>query len=394
MSNVALVLRRLAERLRAADFTADGLRRLLGITFPDDIGLLNHAPMLERLRGDRSALAVLARLFCLEVSEPAASLRQAIPLAEQTALARLGLLTCRGGMVSARLRIDALDDLCLLADRRFRRPDGRALRLPAGDMVYPASSDSAILAGVVVTREGDRVLDLCSGTGVQGLAVARRVQGVVAGDIGARAVSLARLNAEFNGVSNFEVRQGDLFRPFAGQRYELILANPPFVPSPQRGPAYHSGGALGDRVLRRMLCGITHHLQPGGRAFAISYLALRSGEDLASRLRPWVKRFPGRVLALVLETASPVDLAAAQALFALDKGLAAYAAEVQRWVHFLRRRAVERVVLIMLVAEKRGRHCLDVIEAYQRTLSLPLSKPAQDHVATWLGIEESKGKRE
>jgi len=196
---------------------------------------------------------------------------------------------------------------------------------------------------------------------------------------------LARLNAAMNGAVNVEVRSGDLFAPVAGERFDLILANPPFVPAPQRGPAYHSGGPRGDRVLRRVMAGLGAHLREGGRAVVISHLALRRGETVATAMRPWLARFPGRVLALVLETGTPIDLAAAQALFALDDGFAGYAREVRRWVAYLEHHRIEQVVLLLIAAERSGRAELEVTEAFQRTLPLPLSQPPRVLVERWLG---------
>ena len=256
---------------------------------------------------------------------------------------------------AARLRIDAHGLQYLLADRRFRAPDAGALRLPRGDMVYPPGGDSFLLAEAVPARDGERVLDLCTGSGIQALAVAARAAQVVAIDIGARAAALARINMIVNGTTNVEVRQGDLFAPVRQERFDLLIANPPFVPAPQRGPAYHSGGPRGDRVLRRVVAGLGDHLRDGGRALIISHLALRRGETVAAAVAPWLRGFDGRVLALVLETGTPVDLAAAQALFALDDGFAAYAAEVRRWVAYLDRQRIEQVVLLLMAAERSGR---------------------------------------
>src|SRR5262245_41026405 len=105
---------------------------------PDDVGLLNHAHAVERLRGDGSAAAVALRLFYLETAEPPAALRALLPAEMQRALVRAArLLAPRAGRLHARLRIDAFRSRYLLADRRFHRADRTALGLPAGDMVYP-----------------------------------------------------------------------------------------------------------------------------------------------------------------------------------------------------------------------------------------------------------------
>lgn len=351
--------------------------------FPDDIGLLNRAPAVERLAGNGRAEIAL-RLAFLETAETDVALHRVFGAALTRALAAAGWLRRRSTRLQARLRVDVYEHLVLLADRRFERPDLGALGLPRGDMVYPPGSDSVFLAEAVPVRTDERVLDLCTGSGIQALAVAPRARQVVAVDIGARAVAMARLNAELNESRCVAVRQGDLYRPVAGERFDLIIANPPFVPARSRGPAYHSGGPRGDRVLRRVVTGWDAHLRDGGRAVAISHLAVRRGETVADVLRPWVRGFAGRVLALVLETGTPVDLAAAQSLFALEDGLAAYAREVRDWTAYLRRHHVEQVVALLLAAERTGRAALEVTDAVQRTLPLPLSQPPPTLIANWL----------
>jgi methylase of polypeptide subunit release factors len=345
---------------------------------------LNRAPALERLRDDRSPAAVLARLFYLESAEKPSDLRRIWPQKEWDRLATIGLTRAVGGRVAARLRVDPLAGLYLMADRRMESPDRRALRLPAGDAVYPVGSDSEILSELASVPEGGRVLDLCAGTGVQALKAASLARSVVAVDVGPRAVALARANAALNGIKNVETRRGDLYSPVAGEQFDAIIVNPPFVSSPHRGPAYHSGGPFGDRVLRRAVAGFTKHLRPGGRAFAISHLALRRGDSLDERVRPWAAGFSGRVLVLLLESGSIVDLAAAQALFALDRGLRAYAAEVAAWLTYLRRFRIERIAVVVLAAERGGRRKLDVIDATPRVLPLPMAPPPGERLAAWL----------
>ena len=157
------------------------------------------------------------------------------------------------------------------------------------------------------------------------------------------------------------------------------------MPAPERGPAYHSGGPRGDRILRRVVAGMGSHLRDGGRAVIVSHLAVRRGESVADAVGPWLRDFSGRAVALVLETGAPVDLAAAQALFALDEGFAAYGREVRTWVAYLERHRIEQIVLLLLAAERGGGRGLEVVEAFQRTLPLPLSKPPSTLISEWFG---------
>jgi methylase of polypeptide subunit release factors len=380
--DLTTLLPQLAERLRVAGYGETFLREKLAITHPDDVGLLNRAAAVERLAAQPDAASTLARLFYLESVETLAAARRALP--DLAALARAQLFVVRGGRVRARLRIDAVQDLYVASDRRFESTDAGALSLPRGDMVYPPGSDSLILANLTEVREGARVLDLCTGSGVQGLLASRRASAVTAVDIGPRALAMTRANALLNRVSNVEARRGDLYAAGRGERYDVIIANPPFVPGPSRGPAYHSGGPLGDRVLARILGSADAHLAPGGRLFAVSHLAMRSGEEVGNRIAPWLANFGGRALVLLLESGTPVDLAAAQSLFALERGFAAYGREVHRWVKFLRRNRVDRILFVAVALERGECRAPQVVEAFQRTLPLPLSKAPRTLLDEWL----------
>jgi SAM-dependent methyltransferase len=374
--------RNLRALLRTVGYSTDGLRKALGIGVPDDIGLLNHAATLERLRRDRSRLATLTRLWFLESGEPEGRVASHDTIVE---LQRIRLVRRRSGLLWARLRIDAVGDNWLLSDLRFRSPDMAAFGLPAGDPVYPPSSDSLLLRDAISSVECGTALDLCTGSGVQALGLAARTRRVLAGDVSARAVAVARANAVLNQLGNVEIRRGDLYRPFGRTRFDIIVANPPFVASPYTaGPAYHSGGPTGARVLRRIIAGLPDALAPRGRFFAISHLALRRGETVVSAVRPMFREFAGRALALVLESGSSFDLAAAQSLFALSDGLSAYAAEVRRWGAFLARHHVREIAVVILAAERGGRSGFEAAEAFQRTLPLPLSHPPRHHLEQWL----------
>ncbi len=371
----------LAPRLRAAGYTADTLQRLLHIAVPDDVGLLNHAPALHRAAAaDGSAAATLVRLFFLEADEPYRRVAAALTRRGCDDLVATGLLQRRGPVLRARLRIDPVGEQYIIADRRFRA-SGR-------NPVYPPSSDSLLLRDAIGAAGAQRTLDLCTGSGIQALHLAAHAERVTAVDINPRAAAVTRLNAQLNGIGNLDVLVGDLYAPVRAQQFDLIIANPPFVSSPyETGPAYHSGGPTGDRVLRRIIAGFGTHLRPSGRAFAISHVGLRAGEDLPAVAGRWFSNFPGRALVLLLESGTSVDLAAAQALFALRRGLASYAAEVTRWVSYLQRHRIERVALILVVAERSDRRGLDVVEASSRVLPIPLTPPPTERIAKWLRAE-------
>jgi release factor glutamine methyltransferase len=115
-----------------------------------------------------------------------------------------------------------------------------------------------------------RVLDLCTGSGMLAvLAATRNGSEVTAIDVSRRAVVAAWLNAKLNGVTVRVVR-GDLFEPVAGQRFDLIVSNPPYLPSPDerlpnRGPARAwEAGPSGRAFIDRICATVAEQLRPGG----------------------------------------------------------------------------------------------------------------------------------
>ena len=76
---------------------------------------------------------------------------------------------------------------------------------------------------------GERALDLCTGNGIQAILLAAHADSVVATDVNARALAYTSFNAALNGVDNVETRLGSFLDPVDGERFELVVANPPYV---------------------------------------------------------------------------------------------------------------------------------------------------------------------
>ncbi len=79
-----------------------------------------------------------------------------------------------------------------------------------------------------------RVLDMCTGSGCIAIASALSLPAtrVDAADISGQALQVAQRNVERHGLSDrVKLIQSDLFRSLPAQRYDLILANPPYVPA-------------------------------------------------------------------------------------------------------------------------------------------------------------------
>ena len=152
------------------------------------------------------------------------------------------------------------------------------MRIVALPGVFRPRSDCWLLASTM--REGElargaSVLDLFTGSGALAVAAARSgAHTVTASDLSFRAVLNARLNARMNGVRLRE-RRGDLFAPIAKERFDLILANPPYVPSRNGAPPRRrsecawEAGPTGRLLLDRLCAEAGAHLTPGGSVLLV-----------------------------------------------------------------------------------------------------------------------------
>ncbi|KAA1433033.1 HemK2/MTQ2 family protein methyltransferase [Mycolicibacter arupensis] len=124
-------------------------------------------------------------------------------------------------------------------------PAARPRQAPAHDGVYAPQADSHLLIETI-ERTGlahrARVLDLCTGSGIAAIAAAELgAAGVTAFDICSRAVRCARDNARAAGV-DITVRQGPWDDALKYAPFDLVVANPPYVPSPRHGRPVRSAG--------------------------------------------------------------------------------------------------------------------------------------------------------
>lgn len=139
--------------------------------------------------------------------------------------------------------------------------------------VYRTEDDTDLLIGVM--RRGSyavdrRVLDMGTGSGALAIAAARAgATSVTAVDLSWRSVAATWMNSRLNRAA-VSVRHGDLFAPVAGRRFELVVANPPYVPSESSVLPRHpiarawDAGPDGRALLDRICAGAGDILTPNG----------------------------------------------------------------------------------------------------------------------------------
>jgi release factor glutamine methyltransferase len=142
--------------------------------------------------------------------------------------------------------------------------------------VYRVDRDTALLAAMLRDRVHDRtVLDVGTGTGALALAAAHAgARSVTAVDLSRRSAVAAWLNARLHRAP-VRVLCGDLLEPVRGRRFDVVLANPPYVPASREVPARYrmarcwDAGHDGRLLLDRLTRGLPDVLAPGGRALLV-----------------------------------------------------------------------------------------------------------------------------
>jgi SAM-dependent methyltransferase len=170
-----------------------------------------------------------------------------------------------------------------------------------GSAVFGAGPGSVAFGSMLDNgRAIEDALDVGCGAGAVALWIARYARRVVGVDINPRALALLAVNAAINGVGNVEGRHGDLFEPVAGEQFDLIVSQPPFVPCPPgtRDATYRFGGSNGSEPARHVVSAVPKHLRPGGRAMIVFELAATA--DPADRPAEPAFAVDGTMQALVI----------------------------------------------------------------------------------------------
>ncbi len=280
-----------AADLRSAGYTTDGVGELLGA---DAGAAFSRGLWWSALRAtDRAApaqqrLAVLVRLFLLGADEPRDRVESVLPSAGVDALTANGVLepgphgTLRAAL-DIRPHSDGAADFLVVSDQDAALRAGPVRH----DHVLGIGGASVSLAHAVVREPVGRALDLGTGCGIQALHLDAHCDEIVATDTNERALALAAATARLNGMS-WDLRCGSMFDPVAGERFDLIVSNPPFVVGTGAlDYIYRDSGMAGDMLCQNLIEQAADHLEPGGNAQIMANWIVR-GDDWRDRVRGWL----------------------------------------------------------------------------------------------------------
>lgn len=402
-------LERIRAAFAAANYTVDGVNARLGEAAAEALhrDLLVPAKHALANAATEDALSALIRVYLL-----AESVREDVvpAVSDQLAAGLLARDPQRSGSVRARVDIrpyavsgtpsDADDaatlDLWVASDLGgLQVPVDQPLRR---DHVVGIGPATANLAQLTPRAPIDRALDLGVGMGVQTMHLLSHVRHVVATDISARALAFARFNLTLNAPAleidpehldeRVSLRLGDLLEPVQGERFDLIVSNPPFVITPrveQETAAdqytYRDGGRPGDRLVEELIRNLGDHLEPRGIAVMLGNWEVHADDDTwHTRLESWA---PANTDLWVVqrESATPIEYADMWLKDAAEnRELTSWRQQFERYLDDFAARQVGTVGMGMLLlhATPEGTRAVRRFESLEHQLAQPLGANIRD----------------
>ncbi|MFC3762926.1 DUF7059 domain-containing protein [Tenggerimyces flavus] len=364
------------ERLREVDYTVDGVRDLLGPVAHAALHRNETTPGLRETRG-HDPLSTLTRLWLLQASVTYDDAQRALgELVDK--LRAAGILHKHGGQVSALLDVRPYgtdeDDWWVAADLTPGMDGARPAVTP--DHVLGVNSSATTLAQLTPRTKVERALDLGTGCGVQALHLASHAATVVGTDVNERALAVARLNARLAGIE-VDVRDGSLFEPVDGERFDLVVSNPPFVISPGGDLVYRDSGLAGDQLCRQLVNQLPKYLNDHGVGQVLANWLHVRGEDWTDRLTGWVARTGCDAWVVQREASDP---AAYVELWLRDAGLYGtpeYQRRYDEWLGWFEDQNVEAIGFGWLTLRRTNAKPVLRVEDWPHAIQQPLGSTVQ-----------------
>jgi methylase of polypeptide subunit release factors len=344
-------IRRVGTVLRQAGYTERGVTDRLGLKDLCELRLAAYPYYLQRKLRNRTPLDLGIALFTLQEEVTEEEISQLFDAAARRVLRDAKILV--GDRHSRTWRSSV--DICPVGDTHLFATDHRhshheswlSARVPREPVMY-IGADSYYLARATIRKPVRSALDLCTGSGVHAILASGDAERVVGTDVNPRAINFSRLNAMLNDSWNAVFLEGDLFASVGKERFDLIVANPPFVPSPVYEFAYRDGGPSGADVLRRIVAGLPDHLERGGMAHIVTHIAERDGERYLDRLRRWLGGANMHLHSTRIGEEEILDYAISQTKRAFGESFPRYSERLMHWVTNMRSQRFKRVLGVVL----------------------------------------------
>ncbi len=346
--NELLDLSNLQIVLHNAGFTEENVSRLMdrcstkrGLDLPSMLCLTEGPQRLNRLM----------RLFVLGQPVPETAIRDALVPFPLERLFATGMAKMENsGKVISHVCIVPYADIMTLRDfgaDLVGRPMGP-------DYVMGVSASSMMLAVTTVRRQGEEVLDLGTGGGIQAMLAARHARRVIGTDINPRALALARLAMGMNGIANVELRHGSMFDPVPSQTFDLIVSQPPFVISPDNTKVFRDSGMRGDTFCEQIIRRAPDYLREGGWCSVMFNWGHRNDDHWSDRPRTWLEGCgcDGWVIRLRTDDVFSYAVQWVRGFYGETEG--PDATPLERWLTYYEQMGFEMISTGVAVMHKRG----------------------------------------
>ncbi|MDR4514426.1 class I SAM-dependent methyltransferase [Nitrosomonas sp.] len=243
-------------------------------------GLYRHLFQLKK----GSSPLVLFDLFWLNKQLPFSQLKDVLSDDSVHLLREASILSIQNDTVRAKVRCYPLYGKYFFFDPNWEQQD----------FVY-MGWDSRLLVDVTASytkgQHFNRVLDLCTGSGIQGLSLSAKSNEVFCADINPRAIQFVQANAKINGITNVQGITSDAFSNTPGN-YDLIMANTPYVPG-DGGELPIVGGDLGIEFTLRLIEQIPDKITDQGMAILYTSDPIVNGKRrLLEKVKKQLGKYP------------------------------------------------------------------------------------------------------
>ena len=336
------VVDQLGQRLREVGFDTEralALRQHIGgVPPPDALSALG--------RLDDASLAIVMLLFNGGQVISYSNVEQALGAQLLDGLQAERLVEVDDSGVRARVHLAPFDGLIVAGD-----PNSQLHR---SEFVLTFTQASETSAYFTIRRPVDSALDLGTGSGVQALLASRHANRVTGIDINPRALSFARLSQRLNGAEGVTWLEGSWSEPVRGQRFDLVVANPPYVISPDSALAYRESGSGGDEVSRQVVRESAERLEEGGFATVLCSWIHDEAEAWERALSEWVGDLGCDAVLVLFSSQEPLVYAMYWNQDLRAENRARFDEVVSRWLTHYKNTGVQRIASGVVVLRRRS----------------------------------------
>jgi methylase of polypeptide subunit release factors len=302
-----------------------------------------------RRTSNPSPFNTLVRLFVLAKTVSEGAAKEALAPLELNQILSFGLLKRNNTGICAAAALVPFEGLLLAYDMPVLAGESCL-----HDHVLGVGPASLFLANLTVRKKVETVLDLGTGPGFQAILASRHADHVIATDINPRALNFTMFNALLNDVKNIEVRQGSLYDPVAGNNFDLIVSNPPFVISPQFQYEYRDSGLSGDAFSEQVIRGAIGMLREGGYCTVIFNWHHQDEEDWDERPRQWMKGSDCDAWIICSGTEDTITYASSWLRY--EDNFEAHQRLLDEWLAYYERLGINRISFGAIVLRRRSGH--------------------------------------